>query len=92
MPFQTEISIHQFIIVSSLYFFHHSSCPKDQFGTQDFTDPGLLKIRLTLTGLLSWFCLHKCFCEVKMQAILKHEFVPSATVFHKNHNGKQDSF
>ena len=24
-------------------------------------DPVLLKIRLTLTGLSLWFCLHKCF-------------------------------
>ena len=31
-----------------------------KIGTQDFTDPGLLKIRLTLTGLSLWFCLHKC--------------------------------
>ena len=39
--------IHHFIFVFFLYFFHHSSCRKDQFtvlifkfGTQDFTDPG----------------------------------------------------
>ena len=25
-----------------------------KFGTQDFTDPGLLKIRLTLTGFSLW--------------------------------------
>ena len=32
-----------------------------KFGIEDFTDPGLLKIRLTLTGLSLWFCLLKCF-------------------------------
>ena len=32
-----------------------------KIGTQDFTDPGLQKIRLTLTGLSLWFCLLKCF-------------------------------
>ena len=32
-----------------------------KFVTQDFTDPGLLKIRRSLTGLSLWFCLHKCF-------------------------------
>ena len=32
-----------------------------KFGTQDFTDPGLLKIRRTLTGLSLWFGLHECF-------------------------------
>ena len=49
-------------------FFYHSSCRKDQFmvvilkfGTEDFTDPGLLKIWLTLTGLSLWFHLHKGF-------------------------------
>ena len=57
--------IHYFISVFFLYFFHHSSCRKDQFtvliskfGTQDLTDPGL---RLTLTSLSLWFCLHNCF-------------------------------
>ena len=47
--------------------FYHSSCRKDQgtvfffkFGIEDFTDPGLLKTLLTLTGLSQWFCLHKC--------------------------------
>jgi len=42
--------IHYFNFVFFLYFFHHSSCRKDQFtvlmlkfGTQDFTDPGLLQ-------------------------------------------------
>ena len=41
--------IRQFIFVFCLYFFYHSSCPKDQFtvfiskfGTQDFSDPSLL--------------------------------------------------
>ena len=34
---------------------------KIKFGIEDFTDPDLLKIRLTLNGLLLWFCLHKCF-------------------------------
>ena len=33
-------------------------------GTQDFSDPGLLKIRRTLTGLSLWICLHKCFCNI----------------------------
>ena len=68
---QTEISGKY---ISPLYFcflslfFYHSSCRKDhftvlslKFGTQDFTDPGLLKIRRTHTGLSLWFCLHKCF-------------------------------
>ena len=59
---------HHFIFVFFVYFSYHSSCPKDQFnvlnlkfGTQDFADPGLLKIRRTLTGLSLWFCLHGCF-------------------------------
>ena len=63
MDWLKPISIHHFIFVFFLYFFHHSSCSKDQFtvlilkfGTQDFTDPGQLKIRLTLTGLSLWFC------------------------------------
>ena len=54
------------LIIFCRYFSHHSSCRKDQFtvlilkfGTQDFTDPGLLKIQLTLTSLSLWFCLHK---------------------------------
>ena len=58
--------IQHFIFVFFIYFLYHSSCRKDQFtvlnlkfGTQDFTDPGLLKIRWTLTGLSLWFCLHK---------------------------------
>ena len=45
---------YHFIFVLLLYFFYHSSRRKDQmtvlnlkFGTQDFTDPGLLKIRWT---------------------------------------------
>ena len=38
-------------------------CLSLHFGTQDFTDPGLLKIVRTLTGL-SWFCLHKCFWAI----------------------------
>ena len=32
-----------------------------KFGIEDFTDPGLLKIRLTFAGLSMWFCLQKCF-------------------------------
>ena len=55
-------TIHHFIFVFFLYFFYHSSCHKDQFtvlslkfGILDFTDPGLLKIRLSLAGLLLWF-------------------------------------
>ena len=62
---------HHFIFVFFIYFFYHSSRRKDQFtvfnlkcGTQDFTDPGLLKIRRrTLTGLSLWFCPHKCFLQ-----------------------------
>ena len=57
-----------FICVFFIYFFYHSSCRKEQFtdlilkfGTQDFTDPGLLKILLTLTGLSLWLCLYKYF-------------------------------
>ena len=75
--------IHHFIFVFFLYFFYHSSCrKKDQFpvssfkfGTQVFTDPGLLKIWRTLTGLpWLWFCLPKCICsetslEVRLQVI-----------------------
>ena len=67
--------IHHFIFLFFLYFFYFSSCRKDhinllffktvlkslKFGTQDFTDPGLLKILLTLTGLSLWFCLYKYF-------------------------------
>ena len=41
--------------------FYHSSCRKDQGTVFFFTDPGPLKILLTLTGLSQWFCLHKCF-------------------------------
>ena len=44
------------LTIFCLYFSHHSSCHKDQFtvlilkfGTQDFTDPGLLKIQLTVS-------------------------------------------
>ena len=61
---------HHFIFVFFIYFFYHSSCRKDhftvfnlKFGTQDFTDPGLLNIRRTLTGLSLWFCPHKCFLQ-----------------------------
>ena len=62
---------HHFIFVFFIYFLYHSSRRKDQFtvfnlkcGTQDFTDPGLLKIRRrTLTGLSLWFCPHKCFLQ-----------------------------
>ena len=57
-----------FYFVFFLYFFYHSFCRKDQFtvlilkfGIEDFTDPGLLKIWLTLNGLSLWFCLQKCF-------------------------------
>ena len=68
---QTEISdkyYSPFIVVFFIYFSYHSFYDKDQFtvlilkfGIEDFTDPGLLKSRLTLTGLSLWFCLHKCF-------------------------------
>ena len=44
--------INNFIFVFFVYFLHYSSCRKDQFtvlilkfGTQDFTNPGLQKIR-----------------------------------------------
>ena len=44
--------INNLIFVFFLYFLHYSSCRKDQFtvlilkfGTQDFTNPGLQKIR-----------------------------------------------
>ena len=63
--------IHYFILFSFFIFFYHSSCRKLRIslkffkcGTQDFTDPGLLKIRRTLTGLSLWFFLHKCFCNI----------------------------
>ena len=58
---------------SPLYFcflslFFSITLPADQFtvlilkfGTQDFTDPGLLKIRLILTSLSLLFCLRNCF-------------------------------
>ena len=59
--------IQHFIFIFFIYFLYHSSCRKDQFtllnlkfDTQDFTDPGLLKLRWTLTGLSLCFCLHKC--------------------------------
>ena len=49
------------IFVFFLYFFYHSFCRKDQFtvlilkfGIEDLTDPGLLKIWLTLNGLSLW--------------------------------------
>ena len=45
---------------------YHSTCRKDQFtilslkfGTQDFTDPGLLKIRRTLTKFVVVVLLYK---------------------------------
>jgi len=51
-------------LFSLVYFFDHSFCRKDEFTvltskfrTEDFTDPGLLKIRQTLTGLLLWTVL-----------------------------------
>ena len=53
--------IHHFILVCCLHFFYLFSCRKDQFTVlilkfdiEDFTDPGLLKIQLTLTGLSLW--------------------------------------
>ena len=52
-------------LFSLFIFFYRSSCRRDhstglilKFGIEDFTDPGLPKIR-SLTGLS--FCLHKCF-------------------------------
>ena len=66
--FQTEISrkYNSPFNFCFLYFFYHSACRKDQFTVlilkfvmEDFTDPGLLKIRLTPAGLLLWFCLYK---------------------------------
>ena len=63
-------------------FFYHSSRRKDQFtilnlkfGTQDFTDPGLLKIRWTLTGLSLWFCLHKCLWEKPLGIVSCHKYL-----------------
>ena len=54
--------IHHFILVCCLHFFYLFSCRKDQFTVlilkfdiEDFTDPGLLKIQLTLTFLSLWF-------------------------------------
>ena len=51
------------------FFSYDSSCSRKdqftalifQFGIEDFTDPGLLRILLTITGLSLRFCLHKCF-------------------------------
>ena len=64
---QTEIS-GKYFFVFFLSFFYHSSFRKDhftvlslKFGTQDFTDPSLLYIRRTPTGLSLWFRLNKCF-------------------------------
>ena len=59
---------HHFIFVLFLYFSNHSSCHTDQFtvsslkfGTQDFTDPGLLKIRNPHWFVVVGFSgLHKC--------------------------------
>ena len=60
--------VHHFVFVYFFYFyfFYHSSCRKDyftvlilKFGTGDFIDPGLLNMRLTVTGLSLWFCLPK---------------------------------
>ena len=63
---------HHFIFVLFLYFFLSLFLPYKglvstvkvlilKFGIEDFIDPGLLKIRLTLiTGLSLRFCLHKC--------------------------------
>ena len=58
--------IHHFIFV--LFFFLSLFLRKDQFtililkfGTEDVTDPALLKIRLTLTGLFFCLSLDKCF-------------------------------
>ena len=68
-PIRKNIIHHTTLFLFSFFiFFYHSSCPKDQFtvlifkfGTQDFTDKGLLNIRLILTGLSLWFCLQNCF-------------------------------
>ena len=40
--------------ISLLFFF------LNLVSTEDVTDPGLLKIPLTLTSLSPWFCLQKC--------------------------------
>ena len=57
-----------FGVFSFFFFFptRHSFSRQDQFTVfilvfKNFTDPGLLEIRLTLTSLSLWFCLHKCF-------------------------------
>ena len=68
---QTEIYraniIHHFILLSSFFTVsitlpavRISAVLNLKSGSQDFTDPGLLKIRRTLTGLSLWFCFHKC--------------------------------
>ena len=38
-----------------------------KFGIEDFTDPGLLKIQLTLAGLSLW-CFHKCILHFSVLA------------------------
>ena len=68
--------IHHYIFVFFLYFFNHSfsGCRKDQFtppDTQDFTDPDLLTIRGTLTGLSLWFCLRKCSWNFQRPVFLR---------------------
>ena len=63
--------IHHFIFVVFIYIFNHSSYRKNQFtvlslksGTQDFTDPRLLKIQWTLTGLSLWFAFTSVFSNL----------------------------
>ena len=58
--------IHHLIFVFFIFSITLPAVIKDQFTAliikfviEDFTDPGLLKIRLTTTGLLLWFCLYK---------------------------------
>ena len=58
--------IHHLIFVFFIFSIPLPAVIKDQFTAliikfviEDFTDPGLLKIRLTTTGLLLWFCLYK---------------------------------
>ena len=65
-----QIQFTSFVVIVVLFsvflFAYHSSCREDKFtvlilkfGIGVFTDPGVLKIRLTVTGLSLWFCLHK---------------------------------
>ena len=58
-------------------------------GTQDFTDPGLLKIRRTLTGLSLWICPHKCFCNI--DSLLRVAAVASLCCGEAGKKGKESA-